>query len=992
MRPQRLRLAGFGAYPGAEEVDFDELARLGLFVVTGPTGAGKTTLFDAMAFALYGELPGGRPLSEVRSHHAAPADRCAVELTFAIEGVGYRVRRTPEQERPKRRGTGTTVEAATAELHRLDPDGTEVPVASGTRPVTEACIGLVGLDAGQFERVVLLPQGRFQAFLLAGTRERRPLLQKLFGTALYRDAVEELKRRAAELRRRVDAVDIEIDHHRLNAKEHLRWVAAGLSDDVLPEHLLDGAEPDDDLELLEAFWQKLAPGVAEAERRSAQLTEQATIATRAADTATALAVQWDQRGALLARAEVLVAAQAEVARWRELAAAARRAAPVVAQAAVLDHARAARAEAERTAAGSVGALRDHLVAAGVALPSDDPAVDIDEADRALGVATDALDRTAARLGELGAARAALARAAAALAEVEQGQAALGAEQERTAGLRAELTERQALLGPTAAGAEALKARVVASADLLARRRKLDIVRAEVERHRVAHATAEARLAEVLAAFVAGAAPRLAAALRAGESCPVCGSTEHPAPAEPDDDAEIDVVALEKAQQRTARAASALAAATGAVAEQLEVLGAAAEHPAADLDATHQQLLATEKAAVDAAAELVDLDGRLAMGVEHHEALQERATTLAADHATAVAAVAGAEAKVAELVAEVGDTDPGQLVEQGHRLAAASRAVGQCRAAATAVTTGTGAVELADAALADALATSGFAGLDAARSAGLAGAELHQLEQHVAEHDAALAEVQGGLAALADVELPAERPDVDALTATATELREADDRARARLEGLLIRGAQAQEAIGDARRVEDANTGLRDLRERTERVAAIADGQGPGRIGLETWVLAGELERVTEAANVHLLRMTNGRYRLQRTDDAGHKAKQAGLDLAVYDSHTGRARPPATLSGGEQFQASLALALGLADVVSLGGVGSGRRFEALFVDEGFGSLDPAALDQAVDALHQIHASGRMVGVITHVEAMKQQLPTGIEVIPRSDGRGSTLVLP
>ncbi len=987
MRPQRLRLAGFGAYPGAEEVDFDELARLGLFVVTGPTGAGKTTLFDAMAFALYGELPGGRPLGEVRSHHAAPADRCAVELTFAIEGVSYRVRRTPEQERPKRRGTGTTVEAATAELHRLDPDGTEVPVASGTRPVTEACVGLVGLDAGQFERVVLLPQGKFQAFLLAGTKERRPLLQKLFGTALYRDAVEELKRRAAELRRRVEAVDIEIDHHRLNAKEHLRAVAAGLADDEL-----DGVEPDDDLELLEAFWQKLAPGVAEAERRSVELTEQATTASRVADTAAALAGRWDQRASLLERAEVLTAAQGEVARWRELAAAARRAAPVVAQAAVLDHARAGLAEAERTAAGAVGALREHLAAVDLAPADPDTEVDPDAADRALGVATDALERAAARLGELAGARAGLARATAALTEVEQRQAALVADQERTAELRAELTARQAALGPVAAEAEALKARVVASADLLARRRKLDIVRAEVERHQAAHATAENRLAEVLAAFVAGAAPRLAAALRAGDACPVCGSTEHPSPAEPSDDIEIDVLALEKAQQRTARAASDLAAASGAVAEQLEVLGAAAGHPVAELDAAHQQLLAAEKAAVDATAELADVGRRLAKGVEHHEALQARATALAADHATAVAAVAAAEAKVAELAAEVGDTDPEQLVEQGHRLAAASRRRRALPGRRHGRHHRRRCARRGRHRVGRHPGTSGFADLDAARSAALAGAELHQLEQHVAAHEAAAAEVQGGLAALADVDLPTERPDTDALAAAAAELREADDRARARLEGLLVRGAQAQKAIADARRVEDANTGLRDLRERTERVAAVADGQGPGKIGLETWVLAGELERVTEAANVHLARMTNGRYQLQRTDDAGHKAKQAGLDLAVFDSHTGRARPPATLSGGEQFQASLALALGLADVVSLGGVGSGRRFEALFVDEGFGSLDPAALDQAVDALHQIHASGRMVGVITHVEAMKQQLPTGIEVTPRSDGRGSTLVLP
>jgi DNA repair protein SbcC/Rad50 len=985
VRPRRLHLAGFGAYPGAEDVDFDELARLGLFVVTGPTGAGKTTLFDAMAFALYGELPGGRPLGEVRSHHADPAEPCAVELEFAIEGVTYRVRRTPEQERPKRRGTGTTVEAATAELHRLDADGTEAPVASGTRPVTEACIALVGLDAGQFERVVLLPQGRFQAFLLADTRERRPLLQKLFGTALYRDAVEELKRRAAELRHRVAAVDVEIDHHRLNAKEHLRWVAAGLADEEL-----DGVEPDDDLELLEAFWQKLAPGVADAERASRLLTEQASAATRAADAAAVLAARWDQRADLVTRAEALVAAQAEVARWRELAAAARRAAPVVAQAAVLDHARAGLAEAERAAAGASGSLRDQMAALDLGPSAPGADVDPDTADRALSVATDALERTAAMVGHLVEARAALDAALGARDRVEQRREALVADQARTAALRAELTERRAELLPVAGEAKALEAQVAASAELLARRRRLDVVRAEVERHRAAHTVAESRLAEVLAAFVAGAAPRLAAALRAGDACPVCGSTEHPSPAEPHDDTQVDVVALEKAQQRTARAASDLAAATAAVAEQLEVLGAEAERPVAELDAAHQVLLAAEKAAHDAVAALADVERRLAKGTEHHEALQARATALAAEQATAAAAVATAEARVAELVAEVGDTDPQRLTEHGRRLAAASDAVERCRAAVVAATTAAGAVTQAEAALAEALADSGFDDLRSARSAALAGAELHQLEQHIAGHDSALAEVQGGLAALADVELPVERPDVEALAAEAAELRRADDDSRTRVERLLDRGTQAQQAIAEARRVEDANTGLRDLRERTERVAAVADGQGPGRIGLETWVLAGELERVTEAANVHLARMTNGRYQLERTDDAGHKAKQAGLDLAVFDSHTGRARPPATLSGGEQFQASLALALGLADVVSLGGVGSGRRFEALFVDEGFGSLDPDALDQAVDALHQIHASGRMVGVITHVEAMKQQLPTGIEVVSRSDGRGSTLV--
>jgi exonuclease SbcC len=175
------------------------------------------------------------------------------------------------------------------------------------------------------------------------------------------------------------------------------------------------------------------------------------------------------------------------------------------------------------------------------------------------------------------------------------------------------------------------------------------------------------------------------------------------------------------------------------------------------------------------------------------------------------------------------------------------------------------------------------------------------------------------------------------------------------------------------------------------LAKTCDGQGPKKIALETWILAGELERVAAAANHHLGKMTNGRYQIERSDDAGHAGRQSGLDLRVLDAHTGASRRPGSLSGGEQFQASLALALGLADVIGHGGNANGRVFEALFVDEGFGSLDPDSLQQAVDALSLIQAGGRTVGVITHVEAMKEQLPIGIRVNHLASGKGSTLTV-
>ena len=161
--------------------------------------------------------------------------------------------------------------------------------------------------------------------------------------------------------------------------------------------------------------------------------------------------------------------------------------------------------------------------------------------------------------------------------------------------------------------------------------------------------------------------------------------------------------------------------------------------------------------------------------------------------------------------------------------------------------------------------------------------------------------------------------------------------------------------------------------------------------LRRWVLAIELDRVTAAANVHLQRMTSSRYTLRRRQEVQDARKAFGLDLDVVDAHTGRPRATTSLSGGEQFQASLALALGLADVVSQGGGASGKRFEALFVDEGFGSLDPAALQEAIGALHQLHATGRMVGAITHVEAMKQDLHVGIQVKRLPDGKGSTVMV-
>jgi exonuclease SbcC len=268
-------------------------------------------------------------------------------------------------------------------------------------------------------------------------------------------------------------------------------------------------------------------------------------------------------------------------------------------------------------------------------------------------------------------------------------------------------------------------------------------------------------------------------------------------------------------------------------------------------------------------------------------------------------------------------------------------------------------------------------------------ELAALEAGIERWQHEAREIVAALAALTTDELPDERPDASAAAAELTRVTTALTQER---NGLLrmqhhVEAASAALDAADAER--SASAPVRAAHAEAEVVARTCAGQGPGRIALESWVLATELDRVAAAANVHLARMSAGRYQLERTDDAGHAGKQAGLDLAVVDSHTGRQRPTTTLSGGEQFQASLALALGLADVVGNTEAASAAGFEALFVDEGFGALDPDALDLAIAALDELRGGGRAVGVITHVEALKAALPVGIDVRPRPDGHGSTL---
>jgi exonuclease SbcC len=982
MRPLRLELRAFGPYASRQEVDLGALAADGLFLIHGPTGSGKTVLLDAMCFALYGVVPGDRTPKGLRSQHAAPQDETSVTFEFHADGDRWRIERSPEYERPKLRGTGTTTTQPTAHLAKLE--GTDwKPVAKGTNEVNREVRELIGLTHQQFARVIVLPQGQFQRVLRpASAREREELLASLFDTELFGSIelwVQDHAKRAAAA---VADDDAELGRLRLQALERRR--------ELTPE-----AEPvagQDAFDRMAERVRRMAADatVAEAAARRAldeQVGQRAGVA--------AAAERWDRRQALEREQAQLADESDRMAGLTARLSAAEQARPLRP---VLDAAAAAEAQlaaAEQAAAERAAILPGPLVQ------------DLDEdADRALA----ALAARAERLDGL--ASLAAERAAAAHRVAER---TLAAEEHGSTAARHDASVREAGEAVAVLGEQVAQARAAAeglepaahalaaaatAADVAAQLRAALRTATGTERALGAarRAHLDAREAHVAARerYLDGVAALLARDLTDGAPCPVCGSAEHPAPAEPND------VAVDRADVEE------LAAAEEAAATQ--VAAAAERHAAAERSVAELRGRCGDTTDVDVAL------ARVAELTEHHRALSARAgrlaeleareqeladrvlaATAAAQEAREQAAVCTAEAGTwSERVAELDDRlarelDPAaaaaDLPEAVTRLARRTEDAHRYVAAARARDAAGEAARDAAERLAAELADTPFPTVAEAQAALVDGGELSDLRAAIDSHRERRAGVAAQLAADDLQDLPVERPD-----------EEAADRCLAEAHGAAERSTATAERIGSAAEAitgwSDAHRALQLHSEPRRREAALlrrlsdtVAGRAGSKVSLKRWVLAAFLEDVCGLANQRLRVMTGGRYalRVHRGETPGNRA--AGLDLRVLDAHTGEERDVSTLSGGETFQASLALALGVADAVEqhAGGV----RMDSLFIDEGFGTLDEEALDLAMDELDQLRAGGRMVGVISHVASMRERIRTGVRVEPTE--RGSTFTV-
>lgn len=917
MRPLELKLAAFGPYAGEEHIDLRPLGRGGLFLVTGDTGAGKTTLFDAVSYALFGQLSGGvRGVDTVRSDYADPALETSVELCFEHRGRQYTVRRSPQYRRPKKRGEGDTLHPAAVAF--TPPEG---PVLEKIQEADEAIRALLGMDGEQFRQIAMIAQGQFTELLNAPGERRSGVLRQIFGTGACRELQEKLRAAAASCARATEQSDAALRQYFASLK------APAGEEARLAELLEDQAAVYRCGEILERMEELCAAD----ETAQAQLRRNAAALDGEVEACAARLEQARQAAQMQQQAQRQAAAVAALEAQQE-------------QQAERHAALAGLAQESEALAGQIRGLKEAL-----------PAYARREAQRA---AKKALEE---RLGGAG------ARAEALKSRQGEEQArAVRLEQEAGEGAAAALAAQKAQSEAErlAAALAQVKAAAALGRELRerqeqARAAKEGFLQAQkaCDEAAAAHGGAERR-------FWQSQAGLLAAELRDGAPCPVCGSAQHPQPAQPvkgaPDKKELDRLKAgweaARACREKAAAASSAAQAAQQAAEESFVGRANAALAGCGLPAGHAEPRPAALALKEAGAAL-----------QTQAAQAQQASDAARERAAAGQQAAEELPRCRQLAQQLA----ARLEEEN---AALSRLREELAQAA-------GREEEAGAALP-------FAGEAEARAA-LARLEQQkqQLDQRAKRgeelwqnYQRELENARGLLAQrTADLRrLGAAVQNAAALEAKLAEQKALREAVQGRWRQLTARLEANREAVKAIRAEAQRSEKARHAAELADRLARTAGGTLTGGLGkrqFEQYVLAAYFESAVQAANGRLAGMTGGQYELLcrgRADGRG----QSALDLDVLDNYTGKVRSVKSLSGGETFQAALALALGLSDAISQ--FAGGVRADTLFVDEGFGTLDEDSLEKAIATLHGLAAGERLVGIISHVPQLRGRIEKQVVV--------------
>ena len=1077
-----LEFEAFMAYPKRQEINFDTLNNAGVFLLNGPTGAGKTTILDAICYALYGETSSDRESAKLHSTYAAHSGtKPRVLLDVTLHGKRLRIDRTPAYNKPITRGARKgqmREESAKATLAELAPGADPadekawIPISSSVAEVNRTIAERTHLTKEQFLKVVLLPQGQFAQFLKSKPKERKELLKKMFPVEHYEQLFAALTEEAKTAQQEV-AQDENTQRGYLERARAEMLALQSLLDAVdsdAEEAAEAGEETSENLttenvtaenvtaETLDAW---VAGGVERARKTSVRekqeqqrLTNEADRNTRLLAERAQLQADWREYEQLCERRTRLTERADEHKAQREELVQARAAAPLHAQYTQVhteSQALAARQQ-EQTACASaldetghtlLAALRDEETSADVTFPEETtfaalPDLEPAEQEAQLEALLDTLrvlQKKDAQLTDEEAAAAALLKQANALeldksrAEKTLSDLTAAAEQ-----LAEELADYS-----TADEERTLAAHLVTEAQqkhdaAQQMRQKLDAASAavaEAEKQSKRTATAEQKAQEKWQASaqqalvateefknlqvlrLAQASSLLARELKDGEPCAVCGSVEHPAPAqiaegeqlveradldaakEREDKAHKQARTHELAKDRATKAHQEASEALAAARTQYETLAAQGE---CDVEQTAAQLQQAQTRLTQAQSRVTARDGVQAKAervrVEQQKAQEALRTTEGAAveaqtrHRDASARCEATAAQLAPARAAVGFAQRVEAVEgyraAHQRLARAVLLLGQARerhaqAAAQAERL---------------LVESSFESAELVQAAVRTPERIDALDQAVAAYELEHARLLEGFGREAIVAVAARVAAGEQAPDDLQGVREQVEQLRAAAHRLTLREGERESVLRSLQALRGEYAAFRaktahryDRAQMLANLAAAARGDTLGgyehQVDLVSYVLGAEFERILHSASLHLDRMSEGRYGMVFS---AHRAKGSrsggGLNLEITDTWTGEPREASSLSGGESFLASLSLALGLAEVVQANN--GGIELDTLFIDEGFGTLDAETLDMVMGTIESLRDSGRTIGLISHVEEMKNRIPAQIVVEKGQNG--------
>lgn len=1049
MRILRLTMDAVGPFPGHEVIDFEAFSDAGRFLLSGPTGAGKSTIIDAIVFALYGKVSGGRDSSDsrIRSRYASEQAKTEVELIFSTSSGNYKVRRQPAYERVKKNGKGVTKQNAKAWLFKLDEQLREVsePLTK-TSDVGTEITRIVGLSREQFTQTVVLPQGKFAQFLRSTSKDRQDLLQELFGTAIFEDLQLDLVERARKVKKNQEALDATL---RANL-----GVLASLLDEA-PQ--LDPArclvyEPvpkvDCEFDPLETAWDSrfkpLTPWLEHNQRCAnlevSALREQEDKLRSEFASQRDLAARQERYWALTKEHEQLVAqgpaqrqrlaqiqalqALSDLKPWHEQ----------------LKQAQAQQAVAQRqlSQALALEQLESDERAQAVLQPLDYRgaqalSVQLTAQVAALNPQVELEAGLAGRRRDLQTKTQAHESASAKLAQGRERENQLPTQIASKQELLEQLNEQAATL-PTAKLAQEQAAQTLKLAkaheqlveDQQQALKLQQLVALELKQ-------ASQRHKHMLEQWLSQSALNLAQNLVAGEPCPVCGATEHPAPATQGGE-NISQDQLDQALEEVNEVQGQLSQAS----EKVTKLAAQLEAQPCQLSPAQareqlQEAKATLAAARQASEQASSCKAQIAK-------LNAQLEALRADNQAAQARLAG-DAKEIQLLGEKIDADAASLSCEGfesvaakveylsqlaaglEQLAKAGQELSQCQkraqqaadsfAAQWAQASASFAEHSAKpAAAAESTATAPVPAEPAPAQAATGPAPAEPTQ------DTSVANVQDGYAQACQDFAGLDLAALKATSASYEKSLSINQAALAELEGIELTPPPLEQTQGQLEQAQaktqacqtyastwqafagQVNAQLAKLNELLARrskasdkdgqllaLASAANGDNQARLTLSAWVLQAHFRQVLVFANERLGVIGAGRYELINVDsEEDTRQQKQGLGLAVVDHLSGTTRSPRTLSGGESFYVSLALALALADVVAT--QNGGIEMNTLFIDEGFGSLDEGTLAEVMDVLSALHSGGRVVGIVSHVSELKRAIPAAVEVRPLLGG-SSTL---